>query len=844
MSISIDSNEGGPIEGLFGSLVEQRVGHREFDQDDEFGHGRRPSEGSDSTRSDTDDRLLGQPSQRQMRPTTRPSIRDWLRNPWVPWRQGPVAGSHSHRTQLGSSHHRASWWNRRLYSRLSHGLMLTTRIAEISPWRLIPDTIGYLRSIISTSIAAIVSSKRRKSWFLSLILISLVLTVFSGGYLLSQLQHHKDLGPPATPIAGIGSDMVLDPGSGPRRDRNRGKKYQSPKKVPNKGNDSPKDPSSGTKTNPGSDGKDESTEVEQHNGSIGGSNSTGIKNQPVKTAPSSSTARICNLEDLASGQWVNIKTQGKAPEWKPDQDLSWTGYGRNGCRSNIWNERYLLTPSVLDNTTTLYGTDLLQADQEHAWHLKNYHWQPDQRRDRQNQRQRQGQPDLGECRLPKFDAEDFVEVLKRAPLVMIGDKFLEQEYLAIECLILGMQNQLLRDYRSEIAGSDVDDKAALNSLEYRIESESPPVVEFKIAPGSDSPPHSESRSSTGASKSRSAIYRKAKPGQMRLVDRISNLTLVTFIRSDVLWDSGMLIGQVAKHALKSTTELSNLDTGGLHPDCKLVGTVPLCEPASISIHDDRSKGSQKVKNTASRWWQWLVGVKDTGLSSNGYDLGGASESEMSVGSDLDRDIINLEWAQSLDDIVKDSAAHREQVSTRRDSTEGDAERKPVVLVSNGHFWEFDPRVAISLTQERSNRKMTKADQDQVKDSQDKRRKLLRQRYTMVMTNMLDYIKANYPDLRVITQTSVRHSACEPASLSTADKAFQDAKEQEAALLNALTKTVVARMQDPLYSFMDTTFLRVFKDSIANNPHCSSFMMPGPLDILVHHLYGELFRLDL
>lgn len=87
------------------------------------------------------------------------------------------------------------------------------------------------------------------------------------------------------------------------------------------------------------------------------------------------------------------------------------------------------------------------------------------------------------------------------------------------------------------------------------------------------------------------------------------------------------------------------------------------------------------------------------------------------------------------------------------------------------------------------------------------------------------------------------------------------------------------MQDPLYSFLDTTFLRIFKDSTPNKRHCRNFMMPGnahcllsvvglkviiervmvatntkkvcflvfvvgPLDTLVKFLYGELYRLDL
>ncbi|KAF9186635.1 hypothetical protein BGZ49_004159, partial [Haplosporangium sp. Z 27] len=58
MSISIDPQEGGPIEGLFGSQVEQRIGHH-VEHDNESSRARRTSE--------SDSRLLGaQSAQRSL----------------------------------------------------------------------------------------------------------------------------------------------------------------------------------------------------------------------------------------------------------------------------------------------------------------------------------------------------------------------------------------------------------------------------------------------------------------------------------------------------------------------------------------------------------------------------------------------------------------------------------------------------------------------------------------------------------------------------------------------------------------------------------------------------------
>ncbi|KAI8604070.1 hypothetical protein EDD21DRAFT_241160 [Dissophora ornata] len=829
MSISIDSHEGGPIEGFFGSQVEQRVGHRDIDHEDELGHGRRISE---SSRSSSDSRMLGQYQHRPLAPSPRPTNRTWLRIPWKPWGKRP-SGHNSRRTQH-NHHHNSPWWSPRLLRRFSLKFM-STITSTTAAGDSAADAIRHIQAYMSTLMTTVVNSKRRKSWFLSLILISLVLTVLSGGYLLN---NQKDVGPPATSL--FGDDIPLDTVSGPRRDRNRGKKPQPPKKAPagstekgqistDKGKGAPKD----TGVDQGSDSNDGSTDSEKHVGLEDKHDETENDEQSSPNTPAAPATRICNLGDVATGQWVISEEQGELPIWSMGQDLSWTGYGHNGCRSNIWNERYLLTPSVTDNSTARLG--LLQKDRDYAWHLKKLRWQLDQEQDRQQQRQKQGQRTKDACQQPVMDVGDFVEVLKRAPLVMIGDKFLEQEYLAMECMILGMQDQLLHDSRSKKDGAIADDDVT-DSLDYRIESEAPPIVELKVAPRSATPLATDSNpSTTAASRNRPAVYRKAKPGRMRLIDRQSNLTLITFIRSDVLWDSDMLAGQIAKHALKSAAELSNLDAGGLHPDCKLVGTVLMCEPAHIDVHRSESKATRVLKQAASHWWQWWIGSKGDGAENpvENMERGEDSDSDMSFGSDLDRDIINLEWVQRLEEIVHDSAEHRQNASKRQGSTEGDAERKPVVVISSGHFWEYDPRDAVSRVQQRSNKKLTKAEQDQIRESQDKRRKLLRQRYTMMMSNMLDYIKATYPDLRVVVQTSVRRSACKLGPIDAAEIALRDAKDQEAALLNALTKTVVARMQDPLYAFLDTTFLRVFKDPDANLRHCDSFVMPGT-PLLCHY----------
>lgn len=640
---------------------------------------------------------------------------------------------------------------------------------------------------------------------------------------MNQFQHHKDITPPILSVSnGEESSsssshnhqpntpiIDLEQDSGPRKDRDRSKKPHGPaKKKPTKPVDN----------------------------AIAGGNRT------QDAGPSS--LRICNLQDIAKGQWVFSHAASSHSAPGAGQDLSWTGYGPFGCRSTIWNERYLLTPAAVpvpeSESSTTASSPHLSKDWAYADRLQHYHWlmEPSGPKRKQDQQQ---EP---KCRQPDIGVADFVEVLKRSPLVMIGDKFLEQEFLTLECMLMGMQQQLLLDYRAEDNGNR-GTLAELEALDYWIDSEKPAVIELKIASSEKlSSPESPSDSSAGASKSRSIVYRKAKPGQMKLIERQSNLTLITFIRSDVLWDIGMLTETAAKHALKSVEELATLDAVGLHPDCKLAGLTLMCEPAGIDRHDSESWGTASTKPTqqsTSRWWKWLVGSEESSSDElSGHNVAESTDEEMSTGSDLDHDMINLEWVDTLKEIVEESAKLRQ----RRKWGAPEVERKPMVLVSNGQFWEYDPRDAVPFDLQDGDRKLSKIEQDRIKESQDRRRNTLRQRYTIVLTNMLDYIKTTHPDLRVMVQTSVKRSPCESASVSADDKALWKLKDQEAALLNALTKTVVARMQDPLYSFLDTTFLRIFKDSAPNKRHCRNFMMPGPLDTLVKFLYGELYRLDL
>ncbi|KAG0248961.1 hypothetical protein BG011_009695 [Mortierella polycephala] len=792
MSISIDSHNGGPIESVFGGQVEQRVGPHVDQMEDNIvlgHHGRGASESRDSTSADV--RLLNSPSsQVGAAPASAPLFPKSGRTNW---------------SRIATTW--TAWCTRLLWSTTTPSLALLTTM---------------------------ISNKRRKSWFLSLILISLALTVFSGGYLLTQLHHQKDLAPtpPTVPIPDVMTGDV-DPSAGPRKDRNRGKKNRGPKKKTPPEGAATKTKSTNGKGDGTNRGTDKNVNTDKHGSDdnrrpLDGGATKG--NKTVESGRPSTTTdapqlRICNLEDITKGHWVQSKSQVSAANL--GRDLSWTGYGPYGCRSNIWNERYLLTPSRSAATTG----DRPPSDLKHAQNLKQFQWQL-------NYQQHQQQS----CRQPTMDVADFVEVLKRSPLIMIGDKFLEQEYLVLECIILGMQDQLLHDFQREQPDDETQEEA-WEALEYHIESEWPPVVELKIAAGAPR----ISGSTSGPSRSRSNIYRKAKPGQMRLVDRISNLTLVTFIRSDVLWDSAMLTGQVAKHALKSVAELASLDAGGLHPDCKVAGTILMCEPAHIESHkDDTGSRGKDFQQSISPWWRWWEQVVNDDHPLE-HDPEEDLEEELSFGSDLAYDMINLEWVQILEDFVQDSRRHREGIAQEQMESDADVERKPMILVSNGHFWEYDPQDAIDPGLRNiinNNKKLSKAEQGRILVNQNSRRKLLRQRYTMVLANMLDYIKETYPDLRVMVQTSVRRGFCGTGPLSNAEKTIRDANEQEAALLNALTKIVVAKMQDPLYAFLDTTFLQRFHDPVASKRRCSSFMIPGPLDTLVHHLYGELYRLDL
>ncbi|KAF9124963.1 hypothetical protein BGW39_007771 [Mortierella sp. 14UC] len=817
MSISIDTHESGPVEGIFGSQVEQRLTHHIDHDDDDFGHARRPSEsGRESMQSNSDLRGHSPSPYRLTAPSPRPlGSKSWLRLPWNPWRHESPAMPNAHRTtNLPNPHPKHSnspWWRPSgVYDRLPFG---------ISPSRAAggggnPGLLGRIQDYIAELVAAVVSSKRRKGWFLGLIVVSLALTFFSGGYLMNQLQYHsKDIVPPVVPPStgreqGIHQPITpitdVEQDSSPRKDRDRSKSTHGPKK------NKPARPAGGGGDRP---------------------------QDPV------ATLRICNLDDVSKGQWVFSQATSTHSTAGIDQDLSWTGYGPSGCRSNIWNERYLLTPAFVPETESpsTISNPHLSKDWAYADRLQQYRWMVEHTAPNHKQKSQKGQQQEPKCRQPDLDLVDFVEVLKRAPLVMIGDKFLEQEFLVLECMFAGIQQQLLIDYRVEDNGNR-DLQEELAALDYWIDSEKPAIIELKVASGEKLSTHESPSEGTGeAPKPRSMVYRKAKPGQMRLFDRQSNLTLITFIRSDVLWDAGMLAGKATKHAITSLEELSPLDAGGLHPDCKLVGSSLMCEPAGIDRHDSETRGTtQPTQQSTSGWWNWLVGSEEGGADKLvGHNVAESTDEEMSTGSDLDHDMINLEWVETLKMVVQESATLRQ----RRKWGAQEVERKPMVLVSSGQVWEYDPRDAIRFDSQ-GDRKLSKVEQDKIKESQDKRRGLLRQQYTIVLTKMLDYIKETYPDLPVMVQTSVKRSPCEIGIVSAEEKALWKLKDQEAALLNALAKTVVARMQDSQYSFLDTTFLRVFKDSTPNKRQCRNFMMPGPLDTLVKLLYGELFRLDL
>lgn len=741
MSTPFNSHDSGPVGGLFGSQIEQRVGHRDMEHDDELGQGRRLSEGRDSRSSSFETKQLGLSPPKSSASSSRPN-KSWLKMTWSPWRRKSTGGSHPFRSQhsIGHVQHNDSWWHPRRYSRLALGSTAGTLENSVR------SIIRYLRIRVSAMIAAMIRGKRRRSWFLGLILVSLLLTAFSGGYLQSQLQHQSV--DPSTPLTGNNGahyDIPLGTSTGSRLNRHRGKKYRPPEGETGR-----------DQMPPGKDkvGPGEPDRATNGKGNVG---FNGDNDVPQGW-------RICNLEEVAHGQWIFSEEQAKVTPWTLE-DLSWTGYGHNGCRSSIWNERYLLTPSKNGNSTTL-NSPLLQMDREYAKHLKRYSWQVNlgQAGQKLDHDHGQGVQDQQGCWQPEMDVVDFVEVLKRAPLVMIGDKFLEQEYLTMECMIMGMQDQLLLDYKSEKKGA-VTDEEAMKSLDYRIESEMPPIVELKVAPGFGSGIPPVGTHGSTISRGPSNVYRKAKPGEMRLVDRVSNLTLMTFIRSDVLWDPGMLAPLVTKHGLTSVMELSELDASGLHPDCKLVGTVLLCEPARIEAVG-ASRGA-----VSTHWWQRFLGGRETPLEPTKdrgvHDGDDDDERDMSFGSDLRRDMINLEWVQSLDDIIR---------TAQRESVDEMIGRKPVVMISNGHFWEFDQD---TVRERRDSKKASKVEEDMMRGL-DKRRKLLRQRYTMMLTNVLEYVKGMYPDVPVVVQTSVRRSRC-----GTGDKDKE--MKQEAALLNALTK---------------------------------------------------------
>ncbi|KAG0025975.1 hypothetical protein BGZ81_006713 [Podila clonocystis] len=813
MPISIENDRHGAtgavgIEGIFGNQVEQRIGHHIDREDDEVVH--LHPQGDNPNNNNKDSPPASPLSLSSYKPR---------RSRFNPLSWFSSSSRHGYTSLGGPGARRSSrrWYHypSQLYRRVS---------AAGSNTRLGRSVIAY-----------VVSSKRRKSWFLSLVLVSLVFTVLSAGYMLSQFHQHE-LTPPISPSTITDEnnkspvlDMPVAP-EGPRRNRDRGKKRPKKNSKPGSQDDKKDSPETGVRVRPKNpkgepngkpDQKDTLDGSKVKGGANGGHEEKPKENDTPVTSDKEDGLRICDLEDITHGEWVSV--EGGLPRGlNAAKDLTWSGYGSAGCKSHIWNERYLLTsiPTSLDTGSGSPWTRAATAKQdlEYALRAKRLRWQVKD-------------PTVNKkeaCRQPEMDIPDFVEVLKRSPLVMVGDRFLELEYLTLECMVLSMQQTQ--------PGSE--------DPEYQIETEMPPVTELRLGPGKT--PESAPR-----------IYRKAKPGKMQLVDRVSNLTLVTFIRSDVLWDADIHPDQG--------------DTSALHPDCKLVGAALLCEPALVHDKNVVDSPPSTTSNDGS-WWKWWISDNPS-LTEGETREQDQDQDELAVGSDLDQDMINLEWVSILKQTVEQERNNKvlsdDNTHKGGENEEGSfLPRKPTLVLSNGLFWKYDPRetstdaildsiassqggadkaVALKASREsRRNRKLTKTELEQIKAFQDMRRKQLKQRYVTLLASTLEYIRMSWPELRVVVQTSVKHRPCEALAMAenVGELSVQEQTEQEAALLNVLTKTVVAKVQDPLYSFLDTTFLRLYKDASPNKRQCRSFMMPGPLDTLVEQLYGELFRLDI
>lgn len=766
MPISIENDRPGAtgavgIEGIFGNQVEQRIGHHIDREDDEIVHlhpqGENPNNNKDSPPTSPLPLSSYKPRRSRFNPLS------WFSSST---RQGYASLGGPGARRSG----RRRWYHYpgQLYRRAS---------AAGSSTRLGRSVIAY-----------VVSSKRRRSWFLSLILVSLVFTVLSAGYMLSQFHQHE-LTPPVSPSTitdennnNPALDVPVAP-EGPRRNRDRSKKRPKKNNKPGTQDDKKDGPKTDVGAKPKNPKGEPKGKLDQKDTPLDGSKVKGGANGGQKENPkendTSDTSvkedglRICDLEDIAHGEWVSV--EGGLPRGlNAAKDLTWSGYGYAGCRSHIWNERYLLTPTPLTSPNTSSGnpwarTTTAKQDLEYALRTKHLRWQV--KDPTANKKEA--------CRQPEMDIPDFVEVLKRSPLVMVGDKFLELEYLTLECMVLGMQQTL--------SGSE--------DPEYQIETEMPPVTELRLGPGKT--PESAPR-----------IYRKAKPGKMQLVDRISNLTLVTFIRSDVLWDADIHPDQG--------------DTSALHPDCKLVGAALLCEPALVRDEKGMESPPPTTSNDGS-WWQWWISDNPSLTTQDETREHDQDQDELAVGSDLDQDMINLAWVSILKQTVEQERNNKvlseDNAHKGGENEEGSfLPRKPTVVISNGLFWKYDPREtstdaildSIASSQEgadkaaalkasranRRNRRLTKTELEQIKAYQDMRRKQLKQRYATLLTSTLEYIHTSWPELRVVVQTSVKHRPCEALAMAenAGELSVQEQTEQEAALLNVLTKVCVCMEQ--------------------------------------------------
>ncbi|KAF9971930.1 hypothetical protein BGZ73_005020 [Actinomortierella ambigua] len=381
------------------------------------------------------------------------------------------------------------------------------------------------------------------------------------------------------------------------------------------------------------------------------------------------------------------------------------------------------------------------------------------------------------CLRPTVDIQEWISLLQDSPLLMVGDKFLEQEYLTIECMLLGAQDALEqrveavrvepateKDKEEESKGTatkadeeeggqsrdndDEDDDEPIqvekrgssdngqSPLPFKIESEMPPFVELKVRPSSVSSltPGSSAITSEGnedgtkGGQARSKIYRKAKPGVMKLIDRVSNLTLVTFVRSDLLWDPQLeaedddqdessaseegveeqgdaqdesapysdhspLKKNSHRDGKEGATKGAKGKKGSFHPDCQWIESVLMCEPSSRVSHEilERLKEERQSAKDAST----TPTIQEQGQQSKNS----AATMESWLGSDFDHEMIRLCWIDELKQLAEPDARSADISDPQQDepfssssAVDTGAARTPTVVFSYGYHWRQRPRL--------------------------------------------------------------------------------------------------------------------------------------------------------